>query len=298
MILYSMILYSMILCQLEKFTRIADQIITLIFWFLKPVPDTPRPMNTQPSQINTQPSQINTQPSQTSSTQHHQLRARSQGITDYVVTPDVSVYSLVAELALNEKNAGMGKKRIIVLDTQGNVFYEMGMERISKNKVAKSAPKTKTDMKIGLKDQSTKVCSEKYPPYMAKKEIVRESVLSRSAVINGIETWCYRVASFHTLMGYLEELERENDFILLINSITFVFDRLLIALERTVNQLERLLEKSNVRVITINHYKLSKSRERYSLVPRLGKLWQICVAKQVLLKSASSSSYKSAKLEI
>lgn len=92
----------------------------------------------------------------------------------------------------------------------------------------------------------------------------------------------YFINGLHNLIQKLKEIRRFRDFVLVIDSVTFVCDCSPFNLQYLINLLWAVVYKCNATVITVNHYRIGKIKRTYKLVPRMGVRWAFFVTYQVL----------------
>lgn len=72
------------------------------------------------------------------------------------------------------------------------------------------------------------------------------------------------------------------DFIIIIDSITFVVDSTEVAVQQAAGMIWRVIYNTAATVITINHYKIQGTLSKTNLVPRMGIYWPYFINYQVL----------------
>lgn len=89
------------------------------------------------------------------------------------------------------------------------------------------------------------------------------------------------VCTLDDLYQKIENLKAYKDFILVLDSVTFVCDMAPLQIKTFSSILWKIIYECNATIITINHFRLDKQRDVYRLVPRMGAFWRKVVSYQV-----------------
>ncbi|KAI5149009.1 hypothetical protein ENBRE01_0671 [Enteropsectra breve] len=91
------------------------------------------------------------------------------------------------------------------------------------------------------------------------------------------------VSSGTKLLYYLETVKTKRNFVLIINTITLLFDFFPKNIQDTANLLWDLVYSCDATIITLNHYRINKNRNKYNMIARGGITWQRNMSYQVLM---------------
>lgn len=97
----------------------------------------------------------------------------------------------------------------------------------------------------------------------------------------------YNVLSVYSLRQFMRELKKlksKYDFVLFIDSITFLVDKGLNNFKDVYSMLWSLIYNNKCTIIVSNHYRVEKINNDVFLVPRLGDLWSNIVSYRILYK--------------
>lgn len=89
------------------------------------------------------------------------------------------------------------------------------------------------------------------------------------------------IYSLENLYNKIKSLKCKGDFLLVIDSITFVCDISLNSINEFIRLLWDTIYECNATIVTINHYRVEKTKRGNQLVPRMGNLWSKTVSYQV-----------------
>jgi hypothetical protein len=89
------------------------------------------------------------------------------------------------------------------------------------------------------------------------------------------------IHSFADLFEKLETLRNVKNFVLILDSVTFVGDRAPNSVTNLCKALWAIIYETNSTVITINHFRIGKEKRTYKLVPRMGKAWERTVSYRI-----------------
>ncbi|ELA42732.1 uncharacterized protein VICG_00047 [Vittaforma corneae ATCC 50505] len=89
------------------------------------------------------------------------------------------------------------------------------------------------------------------------------------------------VFSLNDLYKRIESIRVFNNFVLVLDSITFVCDVSPLSIKSFSNLLWSLVYECSATIITINHYRIDKNKNRFELIPRMGGFWRRIVSYQV-----------------
>ncbi|KAL6122843.1 hypothetical protein NUSPORA_00102 [Nucleospora cyclopteri] len=106
------------------------------------------------------------------------------------------------------------------------------------------------------------------------------------------------IYSLTKLIKELEKLQKYNNFILVLDSITFVCDRDVLMIQEIVNILWNTIYTCNCTVICFNHYKIHLSNENYQLIPRMGKKYSNFISYRVFCEFTNEMEYSVIKFDI
>lgn len=169
-------------------------------------------------------------------------------IIDLVVLPGMPVSTIISRLV-----EGLG--HLIILDTQGELHFEY--------------------------------CNA---PWMIGKENSEEPPHSQSTEMSffpgsQMQRIDYNfVVSLGDLFDRLEDVKKHKDFVLVIDSVTFVCDKSPRSIRPFNAMLWSIVYKCNATIVTVNHYRLGKARGVFKLVPRMGRFWSRSVSYQLLFR--------------
>lgn len=169
-------------------------------------------------------------------------------IIDLVIIPKIDISEIIEQMS-----SGFG--HLIILDTQGKLFFNY------KNSL----------WSIGEECMSESAKSED------------SSLLSN----NQMQRIDYSfISSLDELFEKLGAIKACRDYVLIIDTVTFVFDISPRSMKHFITVLWSLIYECNATIVTVNHYRHSKEQNGYKLIPRLGLLWKMCVSYQLLFKNS------------
>lgn len=89
------------------------------------------------------------------------------------------------------------------------------------------------------------------------------------------------ISSLEDLYKKIESIKAFSNFVLVLDSITFVCDVAPLSIKSFSSLLWGLVYERNATIVTVNHYKIDRSRGRFKLAPRMGSFWRKIVSYQV-----------------
>lgn len=181
-------------------------------------------------------------------------------LIDLVVLPSMPVAAIVQKMTVDARS-------IIVLDTQGNMHAQHGADA--------SGGATPSD---GIGNSLSSFSSQE-----------REGALCGGSAENcclqnsdSKDSEYYFISGFNKLIEKLDDVKKLRDFVLVIDSITFVCDCAPQCIQHVINMLWALIYECGATVITVNHYRMGRVKRADGLVPRMGYRWEFFVAYQIL----------------
>lgn len=98
--------------------------------------------------------------------------------------------------------------------------------------------------------------------------------------------YCFTV-SLSDLFSKLDDVKKHRDFVLVIDSATFVCDRSPDSIRPFNAALWSIVYKCNATVITVNHYRVGRVHGAHKLIPRMGSFWSHTVSYQLQFRYGS-----------
>ena len=173
-----------------------------------------------------------------------------QSLIELVVLPHMNYLDYISELIYKTNH-------LIILDTQGTLNFKFGSNKWMENE-----------------DLETNKC-----------KLDRTNIISSQKRID----YSY-IFSVNDLFDKLEKLRNYKDFILILDSVTFIGDKSPNSIKNLCKAIWTLIYESNSTVIVINHFRIGKEKRTYKLVPRMGVLWEKAISYRIKF------SYKNNKI--
>lgn len=176
-------------------------------------------------------------------------------IIDIVVPPTVRINEIVRSISENFNH-------IVIIDTQGNLYEEY------KNAL----------WMIGNENSqfSSSSDSESFENLHNSDNLF--NLFSKRVDYSFVE-------SFEDFKFKIESLKNYKNFVLIIDTITFVCDISSLSIKSINVLLWSIIYKTNSTIVTINHYRVNKQNEIVNFVPRMGKYWSTFVSYQILFRN-------------
>lgn len=102
------------------------------------------------------------------------------------------------------------------------------------------------------------------------------------------------IHSIDSLYKSIEMIKIYKNFILIIDSVTFVCDIFPFGIKKLSNTLWGIIYECDATIITINHYRIDGFGTKCKLTPRMGKFWSKVISYQV--KFLDSTNIKNVQI--
>lgn len=95
-------------------------------------------------------------------------------------------------------------------------------------------------------------------------------------------------SSLNDIYDFIDKLRSYRDFILILDSVTFICDTSPDTIKDFANMLWSLIYSCNASIITVNHFKIDSDKKgKLRLTPRMGNYWKKIISFQVEFVSGS-----------
>lgn len=182
-----------------------------------------------------------------------EIELKENSIIDVVVPPFLDVHSIINDLS-DEFN------HVIIIDTKGNLYkeYKRALWLIGNE--------------ITHNDSSTDTGSISFENYE------QTSIAFKRVDYTFVD-------SFEDFKLKLESLKKYKNYILLIDSITFVCDVSPMSIRSINTLIWSIIYTSKSTAITINHYRYENRNGVEKYIPRMGDYWSKFVSYQIFFRS-------------